>query len=84
MSKSSLVRSIEIDGTLSDTRLSDNGIMTAVVSTSYWMPPIYRPYFSDSTKTKQPTFDYNIKNLVPKIIDQQFVLSESELSKTVI
>lgn len=71
-SKASLVRSIEIDGNLSDTRLGDTGIMTAVVATSYWMPPIYRPYFSDTSNMKKPIFDYNYKNLIPQISDQQY------------
>lgn len=76
ITKASLVRSIEVDGNLSDTRLGDTGIMTAVVSTSYWMPPIYRPYYMSPTKIKQPTFDYSIKNLVPQISDQQFALGK--------
>ena len=71
-SKASLVRSIEIDGNLSDTRLGDTGIMTAVVATSYWMPPIYRPYFSDTSNMKKPTFGYIYKNLIPQISDQQY------------
>lgn len=70
--RASLVRNIEVDGYLSDTRLSDTGIMTAVVATSYWMPPIYRSYLSDSSKMIQPAFDYSSKNLIPRISDQQF------------
>lgn len=79
-SKASLVRSIEIDGNLSDTRLGDTGIMTAVVATSYWMPPIYRPYFSDTSNMKKPIFDYNYKNLIPQISDQQY-FSENKLQR---
>ena len=63
MSRASLVRSIEVDGYLSDTRLSDTGIMTAVVATSYWMPPIYRTYFDGSKKSTEIKYDYSAKNL---------------------
>ena len=73
MSRASLVRSIEVDGYLSDTRLSDTGIMTAVVATSYWMPPIYRTYFDGSKKSTEIKYDYSAKNLIPRITDQQFV-----------
>ena len=68
----SLVRSIEIDGSLSDTRLGDTGIMTAVIATSYWMPPIYR-YSDSSSKMARPQYDYSSKNLIPRISDQQFL-----------
>ena len=70
--RASLVRSIEVDGYLSDTRLSDTGIITAVVATSYWMPPIYRPYLIDSKNIKMPVFDYSAKNLMPRISDTQY------------
>lgn len=74
MSRTSLVRSIEVDGSLSDTRLGDTGIMTAVVATSYWMPPIYR-YDGGGFSTKmvpRPQYNYNSKDLIPRISDQQF------------
>lgn len=71
ITRASLVRSIEVDGSLSDTRLWDTGIMTAVVSTSYWMPPIYR-YYDSSSKMPRPQYDYSSKNLIPRISDQQF------------
>lgn len=72
----SLVRSIEIDGSLSDTRLGDTGIMTAVIATSYWMPPIYRYAFDGvaTSKIAKPQYDYSSKNLIPRISDQQFSL----------
>lgn len=70
--RASLVRNIEVDGYLSDTRLGDTGIMTTVVATSYWMPPIYRPYFMDSKNIKMPIFDYSAKNLIPRISDIQY------------
>ncbi len=71
--RTTLVRNIEVDGYLSDTRLGDTGIMTAVVATSYWMPPIYRPYFLDSSsKMVRPTFDYSARNLIPRISDIQY------------
>lgn len=76
ISRASLVRIIEIDGSLSDTRLSDTGIMTAVISTSYWMPPMYRYAFDSvgSSKMAMPKYDYSSKNLIPRISDQQFIL----------
>jgi inhibitor of cysteine peptidase len=72
ITRASLVRSIEIDWSLSDTRLSDTGIMTAVIATSYWMPPIYRYYDSSSKMAPRPQYDYSSKNLIPRISDQQF------------
>lgn len=72
VTRASVIRSIEVDGSLSDTRLGDTGILTAVVTTSYWMPPIYRPYFMDSKMIKKPNFDYTVHNLIPQISDQQF------------
>ena len=71
-SRTTLVRNIEVDGYLSDTRLGDTGIMTAVVATSYWMPPIYRLYLMDSKNIKMPVFDYSAKNLIPRISDTQY------------
>ncbi len=71
VARARLVRSIEVDGYLSDTRLSDTGIMTAVIATSYWMPPIYR-YYDISSKMARPQYDYSSKNLIPRIIDQQY------------
>ncbi len=71
VARATLVRSIEVDGYLSDTRLSDTGIMTAVIATSYWMPPIYR-YYDSSSKMARPTYDYSSKNLIPRISDQQY------------
>lgn len=71
VARASLIRSIEVDGYLSDSRLSENGMMTAVVTTSYWMPPIYR-YYDVSSKMVPPKFDYSTKNLLPRISDQQF------------
>jgi hypothetical protein len=72
ISRASVIRSIEIDGSLSDTRLGDTGMLTAVVTTSYWMPPLYRPYFVDGVITKKPPMDYAAHSLIPKISDQQF------------
>jgi inhibitor of cysteine peptidase len=72
ITRASVIRSIEVDGSLSDTRLGDTGMLTAVVSTSYWMPPIYRPYFMGTKMMKKPNFDYNVRNLIPQISDQQF------------
>ena len=74
-----LLRNIEVDGYLSDTRLADNGMMTAVVATSYWMPPIYR-YWDSTSKMVRPTFDYSTKNLMPRISDQQFTKEKSVVS----
>lgn len=45
--------------------------MTAVVTTSYWMPPIYR-YYDSTLKMARPVFDYSARNLIPRISDQQF------------
>ncbi len=42
--------------------------MTAVVSTSYAMPPIYMPYFN-GTKVGTPTYDYSARTLIPRITD---------------
>ena len=41
-SQAKLIRFIEIDGSLSDSRLEDNGLFTLVATTSYWIPPYYR------------------------------------------
>lgn len=71
VSRATLIRNIEVDGYLSDSRLSENGMMTAVVTTSYWMPPIYR-YVDTSSKMARPVFDYSTRNLMPRISDQQF------------
>lgn len=71
VSKATLLRNIEVDGYLSDSRLSETGMMTAVVTTSYWMPPIYR-YMDSSSKMARPVFDYSTRNLMPRISDQQF------------
>ncbi|MBC7498696.1 beta-propeller domain-containing protein [Candidatus Gracilibacteria bacterium] len=79
--RASLVRSIEVDGSLSDTRLGDTGIMTAVVATSYWMPQIYRPYFLDTTgKMARPTFDYSSTNLIPRISDMSYSTGKQTIS----
>jgi hypothetical protein len=77
--KTRLVRNIEVDGYLSDSRLADNGMMTAVVATSYWMPPVYR-YYDSTSKMVSPTFDYTTKNLMPRISDQQFVDGKKVIS----
>lgn len=61
-----LVRLTQVDGSLSDTRLEDNGLMTVVVSTSYWTPPYYRMMMEDA---KAPTYNYSARNLVPRISD---------------
>lgn len=75
------MRSIEVDGSLSDTRLSDTGIMTAVIATSYWMPQIYRPYLMDTTgKMAQPVWDYSAKNLIPRISDVTYRAGKPTLS----
>jgi inhibitor of cysteine peptidase len=79
--RASLVRSIEVDGSLSDTRLGDTGIMTVVVATSYWMPQIYRPYFLDTTlKMARPTFDYSSTNLIPRISDMSYSTGKQTIS----
>jgi hypothetical protein len=79
--RASLVRSIEVDGSLSDTRLGDTGIMTAIVATSYWMPQIYRPYFLDTTlKMARPTFDYSSTNLIPRISDMSYNTGKQTIS----
>jgi inhibitor of cysteine peptidase len=43
-SRASLIRVIQVDGSLSDSRIADDGMMTAVIATSYWTPPLYRGY----------------------------------------
>lgn len=43
-------------------------MMTAVVTTSYAMPPIYMPYF-DGTKKGTPSYDYSSRTLIPRILD---------------
>ena len=79
--RASMVRSIEVDGSLSDTRLSDTGIMTAVIATSYWMPQIYRPYLMDTTgKMAQPVWDYSSKNLIPRISDMSYSAGKRTIS----
>ena len=71
VAKATLLRNIEVDGYLSDSRLSENGMLTAVVTTSYWMPPFYR-YIDTPVKMAPPAFDYSTRNLMPRISDQQF------------
>ncbi len=66
--KASLVRTIQVEWSLSDSRITDTGIMTAVVSTSYAMPPIYAPYF-DGSKKGTPAYEYSSKTLIPRILD---------------
>lgn len=81
--RASLVRTIQVEGYLSDSRLADNGIMTAVVSTSYAMPPIYMPYFN-GTKMGTPTYDYSSKTLIPRITDTRLAKGKyTTESKTV-
>jgi len=63
-----LVRVVQVDGNLSDTRLADNGIMTVIVSNSYFFPPIYKVA---STDTKSE-YSYNSKTLIPRISDVQY------------
>jgi inhibitor of cysteine peptidase len=63
-----LVRVVQVDGNLSDTRLADNGLMTVVVSSSYFLPPVYR---SASTDTKQE-YSYTSRTLIPRISDVQY------------
>ncbi len=78
--RTTLVRNIEVDGYLSDTRLGDTGIMTAVIVISYWMPPIYRAYFADTTsKMVRPSFDYSTRNLIPRISDRQISLGKGSV-----
>jgi len=61
-----LIRLTQVDGSLSDTRLEDNGLMTVVVSTSYWTPPYYRMMMEGG---KTPSYSYATRNLVPRISD---------------
>jgi predicted membrane-bound spermidine synthase len=63
-----LVRVVQVDGNLSDTRLADNGLMTVVVSSSYFLPPVYR---IASTDIKQE-YSYTSKTLIPRISDVQY------------
>lgn len=63
-----LIRVVQVDGTLSDSRLADNGLMTAVVSSSYAFPPLYRMASSD---TKEE-YSYSTKTLIPRISDLQY------------
>lgn len=69
--KATLRRTVELDGYLSDSRLEDTGLFTAVVSTSFWTPPIYRPYL-DGTLKGTPKYDYSSKYLIPNIRDMTF------------
>ncbi len=75
--KVTLIRNIEVDGYLSDTRLWDTGIMTAIVSTTYWMPPVYRTFFDEkNTSIARPMFDYSSKNLIPHISDTLYTANK--------
>ncbi len=64
LAKPSLVRTLQVEGTLSDSRFSDDGILTAVTSNSYSMPPIYM-----MSKMANPVYEYSTKTLIPRIID---------------
>ncbi len=66
--KASLIRIVQVEGSLSDSRLTDDGILTAVVSTYYGMPPIYRPYAIGTTKWI-PAYDFSPRTLIPRITD---------------
>ena len=63
-----LARVVQVDGNLSDTRLADNGLMTVVVSSSYFFPSVYRIASMD---TKQE-YSYASKTLIPRISDVQY------------
>lgn len=65
--QASLSRVIQVDGSLSDSRVADDGMMTAVVSTSYWTPPIYRMYSQTDMDSK--SLDYSSRTLIPRISD---------------
>ncbi len=65
--QASLSRVIQVDGSLSDSRVADDGMMTVVVSTSYWTPPIYRMYSQTDMDSK--SLDYSSRTLIPRISD---------------
>lgn len=64
-----LIRLIQVDWILSESRLEDNWLMTLVVSTSYWTPPYYRMMLEWE---KLPEYQYSSKNLIPRISDTQY------------
>lgn len=63
-----LVRVVQVDGNLSDTRLADNGLMTVVVSNSYSQPPLYRTMSLDI----KSSYSYASRTLIPRISDVQY------------
>lgn len=69
ISDTKLIRLTQVDGTLVDTRLEDNGLFTAVVSTSYWTPPYYRTF---SESEDMPSSAYRSRQLIPRISDVRY------------
>jgi inhibitor of cysteine peptidase len=78
--KASLLRIIQVDGNLSDSRIADNGLMTAVVSTSFSVPPIYA--YSLWESNKMPAYEYTSRTLIPRISDVTLTKSNGYKSQT--
>lgn len=78
--KASLLRIIQVDGNLSDSRIADNGMMTAVVSTSFSVPPIYA--YSLGESKKMPAYEYTSRTLIPRISDVTLTKANGYKSQT--
>jgi inhibitor of cysteine peptidase len=76
--KASLVRTLQVEGSLSDSRLTDNGVMTAVVSTSYGFPPIYYAADAKMAGGSSVAYEYSPKTLIPRITDTKKGKTESK------
>jgi inhibitor of cysteine peptidase len=88
-SRVSLIRVMQIDGALSDSRIADDGMMTAVIATSYWTPPLYRGYdmsmkSTESMKWVTPKYEYSEKTLVPKISDTTYLRGTPKMTNRTI
>lgn len=59
---------------MSDSRLTDDGNFTAVMTTSYWYPPIYRGMAQPDTRAS-----FTAKNLLPKLYSRTTVAGKTQV-----
>lgn len=72
--KPKLDRFIQMEGSIADSRLTDDGNFTAVMTTSYLYPPIYRGVAEANTKAS-----FTVKNLVPKLYSRTTVAGKTQV-----
>ena len=66
-SKVSLIRTTQVNGSVTDSRLSQDGILTVVLSNYFWLPPIY--YAKTASTVNR---EYSERSLIPSITDTVF------------